>query len=200
MVYNISATYGLRKAYLCKPRHMYSRKTIYINIYIYVYAHSRYYILISWSCIYHIFRLHCTYCTRIYIYIHMYIYIYMHIYIHVYIYAYIYMYTQTLDIQRVLLSIFNIPHILCKIYSTNIFTYIVYITSTVDTVHVAYTIYIAAEKTPPSPATGGGNHLAGGGGGVGVPAHIYIYNYLYIYIYVGFPNGRNFGNPVTPVL
>ena len=29
MVYNIFATYGLRKAYLCKPRHMYSRKTIY---------------------------------------------------------------------------------------------------------------------------------------------------------------------------
>ena len=34
MVYNIFATYGLRKAYLCKPRHMYSRKTI--NIYIYI--------------------------------------------------------------------------------------------------------------------------------------------------------------------
>ena len=28
-------------------------------------------------------------------------------------------------------------------------------------------------ENPPSPATGGGNHLAGGGGGVGVPAHIY---------------------------
>jgi hypothetical protein len=32
-------------------------------------------------------------------------------------------------------------------------------------------------RKPPSPATGGGNHLAGWGGGVGVPAHIYIYIY-----------------------
>ena len=72
------ATYGLRKAYLCKPRHMYSRKN---NIYIYIYAHSRYYILTSWSCIYQIFRLHCTYCTRIYIYM-QYIYIYICIYIY----------------------------------------------------------------------------------------------------------------------
>ena len=87
------------------------------------------------------------------------------------------MYTQTLDIQRVLLSIFNIPHILCKIYSTNIFTYIVYITSTVDTVHVAYTIYIAAEKTPPSPATGGGEPSGWGGRGCGGPC-----SYIYIYI------------------
>ena len=39
------------------------------------------------------------------------------------------------------------PHILCKIYSTNIFTYIVYITSTVDTVHVAYTIDILSKST-----------------------------------------------------
>ena len=45
------------------------------------------------------------------------------------------------------IAIFNIPHILCKIYSTNIFTYIVYITSTVDTVHVAYTIYILSKTT-----------------------------------------------------
>ena len=138
-----------------------------------------------------------------------------------------------------MLSIFNIPHILCKIYSTNIFTYIVYITSTVDTVHVVYTIYIlskstytiyiyiyvqyiynisniyiiniyimhifylyltyyiymfiniyiytphippatiglAAEKTPPSPATGGGDHLAGGGCG----GSLLIYNICQIY-------------------
>ena len=81
MVCNIFATYGLRKAYLCKPRHMYSRKTI--NTYIYIYAHSRYYRLISWSCIYHIFRLHCTYCTRIYIYICIYICIYIYIYIYI---------------------------------------------------------------------------------------------------------------------
>ena len=57
--------------------------------YIYIYAHSRYYILISWSCIYHIFRLHCTYCTRIYIYI----YIYMYIYIYICTYICIYIYT-----------------------------------------------------------------------------------------------------------
>ena len=90
MVYNIFATYGLRKAYLCKPRHMYSRKTI--NIYIYIYAHSRYYILISWSCIYHIFRLHFTYCTHIYMYIYIciYIYTYIYIYMHIYIYTHIY--------------------------------------------------------------------------------------------------------------
>ena len=78
----------------------------------------------------------------------------MYIYIHI-----------NLDIQRVLLSIFNIPHILCKIYSTNIFTYIVYITSTVDTVHVAYTIYILSKST------------------YTIYIHIYIYvKYIYIYV------------------
>ena len=58
---------------------------------------------------------------------------------------------------------FNIPHILCKIYSTNIFTYIVYITSTVDIVHVAYTIYILSKST--------------------YTTYIYIYMFnIYIYI------------------
>ena len=70
-----------------------------------------------------------------------------------------------------MLSIFNIPHILCKIYSTNIFTYIVYITSTVDTVHVAHTIYILSRTT----------------------YTMYIYIYVqYIYI------GRKLGVPRKP--
>ena len=109
--------------------------------------------------------LHCTYCTYIYIYTCIYIYIYVYIYIYTYVRICIYIYIHNLDIQRVLLSIFNIPHILCKIYSTNIFTYIVYITSTVDTVHVAYTIYILSKST--------------------YTIYIYIYTYIYVqYIYI----------------
>ena len=139
MVYNIFATYGLRKAYLCKPRHMYSRKTI--NIYMHI-LDTTYWYLDLVSITYFVYIVHTV---HVYIYICTYICIYIYMYIYMHIYTYIY--TETLDIQRVLPSIFNIPHILCKIYSTNIFTYIVYITSTVDTVHVAYTIYILSKST-----------------------------------------------------
>ena len=140
----------------------------YINIYIYMYMHildTTYWYLDLVSITYFVYIVHT---------VHVYIYMYIYMHIYMYIYMHIYMYTQTLDIQRVLLSIFNIPHILCKIYSTNIFTYIVYITSTVDTVHVAYTIYIAAEKTPP-PLPQGGEPSGWGGRGCGGPcSYIYI--------------------------
>ena len=106
-------------------------------MYIYIYAHSRYYILISWSCIYHIFRLHCTYCTRIYIYICIYIYAYIYIYIYMH-----YIYT-------------------CRPRN-----------------HSSSNNRLGCWENPPSPATGGGNHLAGGGEGCGGPC-----SYIYIYIY-----------------
>ena len=49
-------------------------------------------------------------------------------------------------------------------------------------------------RKPPSPATGGGNHLAGGGGGVGVPARIYIYIYKYLlYLTIVYESTYNLG-------
>ena len=79
MVYNIFATYGLRKAYLCKPRHMYSRKTI--NICIYIYMHildTTYWYLDLVSITYFVYIVHT---------VHIYIYICTYIYICIYIYA-----------------------------------------------------------------------------------------------------------------
>ena len=147
LVHNLT-TYLLPMDYV---KFTYTNLDIYTIKKQYIYIHFRYYILISWSCIYYIFRLHFTYYTLIYI------------------------YTQILDIQDILLSIFNIPHILYKIYSTNIFTYIVYITFIMDIIHMAYIIYIAVEKTPPSPATGGGTIWRGGCGGPCLYIFIYIY-------------------------
>ena len=74
MVYNIFATYGLRKAYLCKPRHMYSRKTI--NTYIYICTFQILQIDILILYLSHIsFTLYILY-TYIYICVYIYIYIY----------------------------------------------------------------------------------------------------------------------------
>ena len=44
-----------------------------------------------------------------------------------------------------------------------------------DIIHMAYIIYITAEKTPPFPATGG----EPSGGGVWGSLLIYIYIYIY---------------------
>ena len=76
--YNIFATYGLRKAYLCKPRHMYSRKTIYIYIYMHILDTTYWYLdlvsIISFT----------LYILYTYIYIYKYVYIYICIYIYIY--------------------------------------------------------------------------------------------------------------------
>ena len=80
MVYNIFATYGLRKAYLCKPRHMYSRKTIYIYIYMHI-LDTTYWYLDLVSITYFVYIVHTV---HVYIYIYMYIYT---VYVHIYIYT-----------------------------------------------------------------------------------------------------------------
>ena len=118
-------------------------------MYIYIYAHSRYYILISWSCIYHIFRLHCTYCTSIYMYIYIYIctyiniYICTYIYIHIYIYAYIYIYT-------------------CRPRNRS-----------------SSNNRLGCWENPPSPTTGGGGTIWLGGGGVWGSLLIYTHIYIF---------------------